>query len=87
MPYAPKIVPRRPRPNKPPRKSTRERGYGAEHERQRKRLLASNPLCQRCGQEWATDLHHKDCNPFNRDDSNAEMLCEKCHHGDAHSDR
>ncbi|MBN9522610.1 hypothetical protein J0H58_29495 [bacterium] len=80
MPNAPRILPLQPnRAGRPVRASTAARGYGSAHRRQRERLLKAHPLCQRCGQNWSTHLHHRDRNPFNRDDANAEMLCEPCH--------
>lgn len=83
MPQLPPNLPRpaaaRRRPDR--RGSTTARGYGWEHQRQRAELLAAHPLCQRCRQRWATDLHHRDGNPFNRSPDNAEAVCEACHHG------
>jgi hypothetical protein len=75
MPNAPKKVTR---PTGPPR-TTRERGYGGEHRRLRAEALAEHPLCQHCGGDWATDYHHVDGNPFNRDAANRLMLCRTCH--------
>lgn len=69
----------KPTANPPARKTTTERGYGAEHQRQRRHLLAKEPLCQRCQDDWAKHLHHRDRNPFNRHPSNVELLCERCH--------
>lgn len=79
MPSAPQLPPIRPKRTPPPRGSTTERGYGHAHRRQRKRLIAENPLCQKCGDAWAEQLHHLDHNPHNRAPDNVEMLCEKCH--------
>ena len=82
MPRAPKPLPR---PTTAAaaadrrRGTTTERGYGHDHRVQRARLLALHPLCQRCRSEWSCHLHHRDRNPFNRADSNCEMLCERCH--------
>lgn len=77
MPHAPKRLPR-PAPIRPRGKTT-SRGYGHAHQVQRERLLAERPLCERCGEDWSVHLHHRDRNTFNRDDANAEMLCEACH--------
>jgi 5-methylcytosine-specific restriction endonuclease McrA len=83
MPSAPKIVPLPQKKYKPkPRGTTKQRGYGTEHQRQRERRLRENPLCQRCGTAWATDLHHVDGNAHNKRDDNTECLCEACHHAD-----
>lgn len=85
MARAPKVFKpaRRPAPVRR-RKTTTERGYGSEHQRQRERLLKERPLCQLCGKAWSTDLHHIDRNPFNRADDNALMVCEPCHHTKIH---
>ena len=80
MPNAPKILPLRPnRAGRPARGSTTARGYGTEHQRQRAMLLKARPVCERCGDGWSHHLHHIDRNPFNRHESNIEMLCERCH--------
>ncbi|VTR95230.1 HNH endonuclease OS=Desulfarculus baarsii (strain ATCC 33931 / DSM 2075 / VKM B-1802 / 2st14) GN=Deba_2594 PE=4 SV=1 [Gemmata massiliana] len=79
MPFAPKNLPRPPRRYGPRRGSSTERGYGWEHRRQRAELLAQNPLCTRCREAWAVELHHRDRNPFNRAPSNVELLCKGCH--------
>ena len=80
MPTAPKNLPRPNRSGRPRRGSSTARGYGWEHRRQRAELLADTPLCTRCRDGWAVELHHRDRNPFNRDPSNVELLCERCHH-------
>jgi 5-methylcytosine-specific restriction endonuclease McrA len=79
MPTAPKIVPLKPKYQRPPRKTTSQRGYGSEHERVRARLLAEHQLCQRCERDWSKHYHHRDRNTFNRAWENAEALCEACH--------
>jgi 5-methylcytosine-specific restriction endonuclease McrA len=79
MPDAPRIVPLKPMAAAPPRGSSTARGYGWAHRRQRARLIALHPLCQRCGNDWSAHLHHIDRNPHNRADANVEMLCERCH--------
>ena len=84
MPFAPKHVPIRPNYTAPPRKATSARGYGTDHQRQRERLLGLFPICQVCGENWSTDLHHIDGNTGNRADANALMVCEGCHHGRIH---
>lgn len=80
MPDAPKVLPLRPRYNPPPKAKTAERGYGTAHQKARARRIAEDPVCQHCREAWATDLHHVDGNPFNRDPANLLMVCERCHH-------
>lgn len=72
---------RPPTPRRKPayRGSSSARGYGSEHERIRKALLAEEPLCGFCGREWSTDLHHLDGNNRNTDRSNLLMACGRCH--------
>jgi 5-methylcytosine-specific restriction endonuclease McrA len=79
MPTGPSLPPIKPTCSKPKGKTTTERGYGTEHERQREDLLRRFPLCQRCGNAWSYHLHHKDRNPFNRSPDNVEVLCVECH--------
>lgn len=79
MPNAPGLPPIRPRCVPRPRKTTTERGYGWAHQQQRERLIAQHPICQRCGDDWSVHLHHRDRDPFNRADSNVELLCHGCH--------
>lgn len=64
------------------RPSSRQRGYTAQHERDRRAFLAAHPVCQ-----WhegclapATVLDHIDGNPHNRDPSNYRGYCAH-HHG------
>ncbi len=86
MPWKP-TTHRRTEANKRHAKTTTERGYGWEHQKQRERLLKERPLCQRCEAKGivipATDLHHKvkikHRPDLARDDDNAEMLCDRCH--------
>lgn len=85
MPSKPKLVKIRPKYTPPPRGTTTERGYGHEHQLARRRYLAENPICERCRDRFATDLHHRDRDPFNRSPANFEALCEECHHGQAHA--
>lgn len=84
MPTQPKRLPIRPTFKRPPRKTTTERGYGYAHQVARKRLLAAEPICQRCEDAISTDMHHIDHDPHNRHPSNLEALCERCHHAEAH---
>ena len=62
-----------------PRKNFRERGYGAEFERNRKRRLKLNPNCA-CGAP-ANTAHHIVDKRFGGDDSlaNLESMCQPCH--------
>lgn len=87
MPFAPKPVPRPAPKPQAKRASSTARGYGHAHTKQRARLIRERPICQHCGEEWATDLHHIDGDPFNRSDANVLMVCEKCHHGKIHGGR
>lgn len=79
MPNAPGLPPLKPKHTPPPRGTTTERGYGNDHQKQRKILIARHPVCQRCGEDWSEHLHHIDGNTFNRDAGNVVMLCERCH--------
>lgn len=79
MPDAPKIPPLKPTHTPPPRGTTAGRGYGHAHRRQRARLVAERPLCERCGERWSEQLHHIDHDPFNRAPDNVVMLCGPCH--------
>jgi len=36
-------------------------------------------LCERCKREQVSQLHHKDQNPENNEDSNVLLLCDNCH--------
>lgn len=84
MPDAPKLPPLRPRHTPPPRGTTTGRGYGHAHQKARARRIAEDPVCQHCRQEWATDMHHVDGDPHNRDPGNLMMVCERCHHAGFH---
>jgi 5-methylcytosine-specific restriction endonuclease McrA len=84
VPDAPKLPPLKPRYTPPPRGTTAERGYGSAHKKIRARLIAEHPVCQRCGGDWSTDMHHRDGDTFNRSPANLEMVCERCHHGEIH---
>ena len=37
--------------------------------------------CELCGWEGVTDMHHKDGNHSNSDESNLQQLCPNCHRG------
>ena len=80
MPRAPRKIEVKPKFTRDPSKTTSARGYGHAHRKFRERMLKKNPLCQVCGNDWATDLHHRDKNPHNRAEDNALMVCERCHH-------
>lgn len=80
MPFAPKNLPRPARrAGRPANPSTTARGYGWAHQQHRARLIKERPICERCKGGWSAHLHHIDRNPFNRDNANALMLCERCH--------
>lgn len=36
-------------------------------------------VCELCGSSEDINVHHKDGNAENNDDSNASVLCENCH--------
>lgn len=78
------LVPVRPVYNRPPRGKTTARGYGHAHQVARERVLRKRPLCEVCGNDFATDLHHRDGNPHNRAPANLVAACEGCHHGVLH---
>lgn len=61
------------------RPNSTKRGYNSLHQRQRKALLKQFALCQLCGVQWATQLHHIDRNPFNKQADNLQVICERCH--------
>lgn len=84
MPSAPKLPPLKPKHTPPRRGTTAQRGYGAAHQKARARLIAEHPLCQLCGENWSTDLHHLDGNTANRSPANLQLVCERCHHGIIH---
>jgi len=80
----PKLVPLKPRHQKPPRSSTTARGYGHAHQKARAQILAARPVCEICDAAFSTDLHHIDGNTHNRHPDNLQALCESCHHGVVH---
>lgn len=70
--------------NSPSRKlTTTERGYGWEHQQQRRVILIEEPLCRFCAETGlvvvATEIDHIDGDPFNRDRDNCRPLCRPCH--------
>lgn len=64
---------------KRPRLSSTARGYGAEHRRLRKAVLADSPICVKCRERFATDLHHADGNNRNTSAENLLPWCAQCH--------
>jgi len=36
-------------------------------------------ICEKCGSEKETQIHHKDRNPFNNEAANLVTLCRNCH--------
>jgi 5-methylcytosine-specific restriction protein A len=68
------------------RKSRHERGYGAEWEKTRKRVLERDSgLCQACARKdrvaLGREVHHKKprAQGGSDEDSNLETLCHECH--------
>lgn len=62
----------------PPKKKHRHNPYDKNHKDIRKIMKAKEPFCRECGRP-STDLDHIDGDPWNRDDSNLQMLCHSCH--------
>jgi len=70
--------------------TTTERGYGAQHQRWRARVLNRDPYCVCQGYPGcnhprgcnhpSTDADHIDGNTHNRTDENGQGLCHECHH-------
>ena len=65
------------------RGTTKQRGYGANHQRLRRIVLSEEPLCRHCLQHGittpSTDMDHIDGNAFNVDRANLQGLCHTCH--------
>ena len=65
------------------RGTSKERGYGANHRKLRKIVLAEEPLCRHCKQEGrlvpATEMDHIDGNVYNLERDNLQGLCKSCH--------
>jgi 5-methylcytosine-specific restriction enzyme A len=65
------------------RGTSTQRGYGANHRRLRKMVLAQEPLCRYCTErgdvEPATELDHIDGNQWNLKWENLQGLCKSCH--------
>lgn len=62
---------------------TNARLYDAKHRKLRKVVLAQQPVCARCQQEWATDMHHKvpiaTAPGMRLVRTNVVGLCARCH--------
>ena len=65
------------------RGTSTQRGYGANHRKLRKKVLAEEPLCRECLKENkltpATEMDHSDGNQWNLERSNLQGLCHGCH--------
>jgi len=65
------------------REKTTARGYGGNHRRLRKLVMAEQPLCPVCQAEGiikeATEMDHIDGNAHNLERSNLQMLCARHH--------
>lgn len=65
------------------RPSRHERGYGAEWQPIRERILTAEPFCRFCKEKGrvtaATDVDHIDGNSRNNDPRNLRPLCKSCH--------
>lgn len=62
------------------RQSRSKRGYNSSHYRLRKMVMAEQPICAAEGcSEPGIEMDHIDGNPWNRDRSNLQMLCKRCH--------
>ena len=61
------------------RGKTAERGYGANHRKLRKLVMAEQPLCPMCEAhgilQAGEELDHIDGNPFNLERDNLQALC------------
>ncbi len=47
----------------------------------RARVLAERPVCEICGEAWATEVHHrvKKTDGGTEEDDNLQALCKPCH--------
>ena len=61
------------------RGTTAERGYGANHQKLRKVIMAEAPLCPKCEAhgilQAGEEMDHIDGNPWNLERENLQMLC------------
>lgn len=59
-----------------------QRGYGADHARMRKQVLAEEPTCRRCGADGQPSDHADHIVPRSRggtnDRENYQRLCSRC---------
>lgn len=56
-----------------------ENGYNYQHRKDRAEYLKTHTWCEICTTHFADRLHHKDLNVANKDWSNYQALCERCH--------
>jgi 5-methylcytosine-specific restriction endonuclease McrA len=77
----PPLTPDPRRNNRPPRKTTTQRGYGSHWKKVRKAKLAANPVCQMpgCPGRFATQVHHIDHKTTNNAPGNLLSTCNECH--------
>ena len=71
--------------NNPNWKPTKDLHYTVRHAL-RKRILARDKVCQECGSSHQLQVHHRDGNHKNNDESNLTLLCVQ-HHAAAHAAR
>ncbi len=64
-----------------PKASATRRGYGSEWQRTRRGYLAEHPICEQCGLEAATEVHHiiPKAQGGGDDEDNLLAMCERCH--------
>jgi len=78
-------VPRKPKltPSTNPRKrpSAHARGYTREHQHLRDKLLSRHPICELCGNAFATDAHHTCGDSLCKNPDHLQALCKRCHDG------
>ncbi len=75
--------PRLPGPLWRDRPSSSLRGYGRNHQRLRKLVMAEQPLCITCEAAGrivpGVEMDHIDGNPYNLERENLQMMCKSCH--------
>ena len=68
--------------NQPKRTRSRPtvRPYNRRSWRKLSRMVrGANPICQRCGTEFATEVHHINGDNTDNDVENLEAICQRCH--------
>lgn len=63
------------------RPNAADRGYDSHWRKLRLRILAAHPVCQYCGREPATEVHHVQrlAEGGSHDPENLRALCRACH--------